>query len=124
MDAAGPLSAATATVGSTTSPPTAPAAVGDAPADGFCDAVAALNEFPESENLTSDERERALTVVNDLLRLWPAASKDSAETYFGEIQRAVQAGSAVDLDNSSEAFRRAFGDVFEYAADACPGGFG
>jgi hypothetical protein len=36
----------------------------------------------------------------------------------------VQAGSAVDLDNSSEAFRRAFLDVFEYAADACPGGFG
>lgn len=97
----------------------APPAVGE-----FCDAVAALNEFPESDQLSPAERERALRTVDDLLRLWPAGTQGAAATYFGEIRDAIVAGTAVDLDNTSEEFREAFLVTFESAADACPGGFG
>jgi hypothetical protein len=133
--AAGPRHTTTQTV-----TPTSPPAVDTAPtsavvetsesasqaaaAGDFCEAVAALNEFPESESLTPAERDKALAVVNDLIRLWPDDTKGAAQTYFGVIRDAVQSGTAVDLDTVSEEFREAFATVFTYAADTCPGGFG
>lgn len=92
--------------------------------EGFCGAVAAINEIPDSDTLSPAEQEHALQVIDNLLRLWPAEAKAAAQTYFGEIRKAVEAGAAVDLDNTSQGFQQAFADVFQQAAEACPGGFG
>lgn len=93
-------------------------------ADEFCAAVAAINQIPDSDTLSPAESEEALAIIDNLLRLWPAETKTAAQTYFGELRKPIEAGTAVDLDNTSQEFQEAFATVFAYAADACPGGFG